>query len=109
MKQTRKEMARFNFSWFWIILPIATIGLTLALFIVFIPGDCDDVYYYTGYFNYVKDRFHIVIDNDSWYISDWYAPNGDMPLDIVDYVNHTVRMKYAAGCGRRMVLDMKIV
>ena len=69
---------------------------------------CDDCYEVTGYFNRVKDDFHIVLDNDSWYVSDWYIPGGSMPLGIDKYVNHTVWFRYAASCGRCMILDMKI-
>lgn len=95
----------------WIIA-LVTMGVLVAVAFFITSGyhsGCEDCYERTGYFSSVRDKFHIVLDGNDWYISEWYTVGGSMPSDIDKFVNHTVWFRYAAGCGRCMILDMKII
>ena len=88
---------------------IIIFGLTLTvLFLSGCQSSCEDCYELEGYFSKIKGS-HIVIDNTEYFISDWFTPNRGMPSYIHNYVNHTVHIDYVAGCGRRMITDIRII
>jgi len=87
--------------------------VVLGLCSLYIPSTVinDDCNYDNkiGFLNGTENGLSLIIDNKSWYVSDYYFPDRGMPSDFSKYFGHNVDIRYAWGCGRVMILDVKII
>ena len=74
-----------------------------------VDSSCDDCFDLEGNLSAIKPSGHIVVDGQDYFISDWFTPNGNMPYYVNDYIGHKIHIDYVAGCGRRMITDIKII
>ena len=87
---------------------VALVLYFLIVYNVCIGISCYKEFTYTGHLDAIKNPYHLVIDGEDWFVSDWFYPDGRMPLYVYEFVNHTVWFRYVSGCGRIMVLDIKL-
>jgi len=53
---------------------------------------------------------YLKIDNETYYVSDWFWPNVySPPMWVEDLVGKEVYVKFVCGCGRSMVVELKEV
>ena len=97
----------------WLIVGIVGIVLVIAIFSVFSylynKSSCEHCFSITGFLNEIKSDGSLVIDNETQFVSDWFYPDGHMPLWVNGFVGHVVRVDFVSGCGRVMVVDIKVV
>ena len=97
---------------FWTAIPVLAVVLIAFTTFYFVGGfhsGCEDCFDLEGNLSAIKPSGHIVVDGQDYFISDWFTPNGDMPYYVNDYVGHQIHIDYVAGCGRRMITDIKII
>lgn len=94
-----------------IIPPVVISILVVGLVIWYLSDEvgCDDCFELEGNLSAIKKSGHIVVDGQDYFISDWFSPNRNMPYYVNDYIGHRVHIDYVAGCGRRMITDIKII
>ena len=96
------------------ILITAIVVATLATLFAFNDNDIfiDDCTSYgtkTGFLNGKENAFDLIIDNETWYVSDYYHPDGWMPVGFSDYFGHNVKIEYVWGCGRVMIYNVEVI
>ena len=91
---------------------VAIIGVLFIAGISFVIANLfnshENTYEYTGHLDAIRNPYHLVIDGEDWFVSDWFYPDGTIPLYVYDFVNHTIWLRYTSGCGRLMILDIKL-
>jgi len=89
---------------------ICVVLIIIILFLHSQSSNCGDSLTETGFLNGAENNgWDLIIDNQSWYVSDYFVPGGNMPDDFSKYFNHNVEIEYTAGCGRCMILDIKTI
>ena len=57
----------------------------------------------------MESESFLIIDNDTWFVSDYFWPDCGMPVDFYKYFGHHVEITYTGGCGRNMITNIKII
>ena len=83
--------------------------ISFVTFYVYPHSSCSEIYYETGYLSGMKDEYNLILDNETFYVTDYFGPDRGMPVGFSKYFGHDVRIEYKAGCGRVMITDIEIL
>ena len=91
---------------------VAIVGLGIFAFHIYsilAEDSCMNYDNKAGFLNGMENEFRLIIDNESWYVSDYFYPDRGMPADFSKYFGHNVDIRYVWGCGRVMIEEVKII
>jgi len=89
------------------VILVAIILIPLASFFLF--NSCEKTDTIEGYLSGTTNGFDLIIDNSTFYVTDYYFADKQMPVDFCKYYNHNVKITYSTGCGRCLIYDVKII